>query len=47
VQDVFGAAMNDRVPGIVAALAADNNVSSGREHIDDFAFSLIAPLRAD
>jgi hypothetical protein len=47
VEDVFGAPMNDRVPGIVAALAADNNVSLGSEHIDDFAFSLIAPLRAD
>ena len=47
MQDVFSAAMNDRVSGIVPALAADNNVSLGSEHIDDFAFSLIAPLRAD
>ena len=45
VQNVFDATMNDGVPGIVSALAADHNVGFAREHVDDLAFSLIAPLR--
>ena len=47
MQDVFGAAMNDRVSGIIAALAADDDVGLGREHVDDLPFPFIAPLRAD
>jgi hypothetical protein len=47
VQDVFGAAMNDCMSGIVAALAADHNVGLGREHVDDLPFPFIAPLRTD
>jgi hypothetical protein len=39
--------MNDRVPGVIAALASDNNVSLGREHIDDLSLPFIAPLRPD
>jgi hypothetical protein len=37
--------MNDGVPGIVSALAADHNVGVPSEHVDDLAFSFIAPLR--
>jgi hypothetical protein len=47
VQNVFDASMNDGVSGIVSALAADDNVGFAREHIDDLAFSLIAPLRSN
>ena len=39
--------MNDGVPGVVPSLAADDHVRFGGEHIDDFPFPLIAPLRAD
>jgi hypothetical protein len=45
MQNVFDAPMNDRVPGVVSALAADHNVGFAREHVDNLAFSLIAPLR--
>jgi hypothetical protein len=47
MQNVLNAAMDNRVPGIIATLTADNNVGLGGEHVDDFPFSLIAPLRAD
>jgi hypothetical protein len=39
--------MNNRVSGIVAALAADDNIGFGREHVDDLPFPFIAPLRTD
>ena len=39
--------MNDGVAGVVPALAADDDVRLGGEHVDDFAFAFIAPLRAD
>src|SRR5204863_7702214 len=47
MQNIFRAAMNDGVPGIVTALAADNDVGLGSKHIDDLAFALIAPLHSD
>ncbi len=47
MQNVFHAAMNDSVPSIVTALAADNDVGLGSKHIDDLAFALIAPLHSD
>ncbi len=39
--------MNDGVTGVVPALAANDDVRLGREHVDDFALPFIAPLRAD
>ena len=36
--------MDDSVPGIVATLAADNDVRLGGEHVDDLAFALVTPL---
>jgi hypothetical protein len=45
MQNVFDAPMNDGVPGVVSALAADDNVGFACEDVDDLAFSLIAPLR--
>src|ERR1700682_1136624 len=47
VQNVFRPAMNDGVPGVVSALAADDDIRLGGKHVDDFAFAFIAPLRAD
>jgi hypothetical protein len=37
--------MDDRMSGIVTALTADDNVSLGCEHVDDFPLSFIAQLR--
>src|SRR3954447_2657333 len=39
--------MNDGVAGVVPALAPDHNVRFGREHVDNLALTLVAPLRAD
>ena len=39
--------MNDGVAGVIAALAADDDVGVAGQDIDDLAFSFIAPLRAD
>ena len=47
MQNVFRAAMNDGVAGVVAALAADDDVRLRGQDVDDFAFPFIAPLRAD
>ena len=44
MQYVLDAAINDRVPGIVAALTADNNVGLGSKHVDDLPLALVAPL---
>ncbi len=47
VQDVFFAAVNDGVPGVVAALGADDDVGVLGQDVDDLAFAFIAPLGAD
>ncbi len=47
MEDEFLSAMNDGVPGIVAALAADHDVGLAGENVDDLALAFIAPLRAD
>ena len=47
MENVFFAAMNDGVAGVVAALTADDDVGVSGQDIDDFAFAFIAPLRAD
>ena len=44
---INGAIDDERVPGIMPALKADDDVCARREQIDDLAFALIAPLRAD
>src|ERR1700745_530382 len=44
---VFHAAMNDCMPGIIAALAADNDVRLRSKHVDNLAFALVAPLHSD
>src|SRR5205085_12412571 len=46
-QNVFRAAMNNGVAGVVPALAADHDVRLGRQHVDDLALAFVAPLRAD
>jgi hypothetical protein len=46
VQNVFLLPDKNGVPGVVAALGADNNVGLLGEDIDDFAFALVAPLGA-
>ena len=47
MQNVFFTAVNDGVPGVVAALTADDDVGVPGKDVDDFAFAFIAPLRAD
>ena len=47
MQDVLDAAVNDRVPGVVAALTADNNVCLGSKDVDDLPLALISPLHAN
>ena len=39
--------MNDGVAGVVAALAAHDDVGVPGKDVDDLAFAFIAPLRAD
>ena len=38
---------DERVPGIVAALEADDDVGALRQPVDDLSLALVAPLRAD
>ena len=47
VENIFLTTDDDRVSGIVAALAADDDVSFISEEVDDFSFTFIAPLGAD
>ena len=47
MKDVFRAAMNDGVAGVISALAADDDVRLVGEHIDDLAFAFVAPLGPD
>lgn len=47
VQDVFLRADEDGVAGVVAARVAHDDVGRLGEHVDDFAFALVAPLSAD
>ena len=41
------AADHQRVSRVVSALEAYDHIGVGRQHIDDFALALVAPLRAD
>ena len=47
VEDVFLLADKNRVPGVVAALGADDDVRLVRQHVNDFSFAFVAPLGAD
>jgi Protein of unknown function (DUF3309) len=47
MQNIFLAAMNDGVPGIVSTLTADHDIGGGREHVDDIPLPFVTPLRAD
>ena len=47
VQNIFLAAVDDGVSGVVAALAADDDIRLLGQDVDDFAFAFIAPLGAD
>ena len=47
MQDVFLAAVNNSVTGIIAPLAAHDDIGISRQHVDDLTFAFIAPLRAD
>ena len=39
--------VDDGVPGIGAAVAADDQVRVARQQVDDLAFALVAPMAAD
>ena len=47
MQDIFDAAIYDRVPGVVAALTPDDDISPGSKDVDDLALALVAPLHSN
>ena len=47
VEDEFLLPVHDGVPGVVAALGADDDTGLIGEKVDDFAFAFVAPLGAD
>ena len=46
MKDVFGVVGNHRVACVVASLATSNDVGRFGEVVDNFTFSLVAPLEA-
>ena len=46
MQGEFALFVDDRVAGVAAALAADDDIVFGREQVDHAAFSLVAPVDA-
>src|SRR5947207_4586343 len=47
MQNIFLAAMNDRMAGIVPTLTADHDIGVGGKNVDDLPLPFVAPLRAD
>src|SRR5437016_7656609 len=47
MQNIFLAAMNDSVAGIVPTLTAHHDIGVGGKHVDDLPLPFVAPLRAD
>jgi len=47
VQNVFNATMKDRVSGVIAALASNNDVSLRGKHVNNLALTFVAPLRSN
>ena len=47
MQDRLLVADDERVPGVVAALKTHDGAGAVREHVDDGALALVAPLRPD
>jgi hypothetical protein len=47
VQDVLLLTDDDRVAGVIPALATDNDVGFVREEVDDLSFSFVTPLGAN
>jgi hypothetical protein len=46
VEDIFLVANENGVAGVVAALGPDDDFHRLGQHVNDFAFALIAPLGA-
>jgi hypothetical protein len=47
VEDDFRPPDINRMPGVMAALVAGDDVKGGRQEIDDLAFAFIPPLGAE
>ena len=47
MQNIFRPTVNNGMPGVVAALAANDHVGFACEYVDNLTFPFIAPLRAD
>jgi hypothetical protein len=47
VENVFNATMEDSVPGVIAALAANNDINLRGKHVDNLALTFVAPLRSN
>jgi hypothetical protein len=39
--------MEYSVPGVIAALASNNNINLSGKHVDNLAFTFVAPLRSN
>ncbi len=46
MQDVAFVAVDDGMPGVVAALAAHDDLRRPGQHVDDLALPFVAPLRS-
>ena len=47
MQNIFLAAMNDGMAGIIPTLTAHDDIGVGGKNVDDLALPFVAPLRAD
>ena len=47
MQDELLLSHHNGVPGVGAALVADDDIGLGREKVDDLAFALVAPLGSE
>jgi hypothetical protein len=47
VENVFNATMEDGVPGVIAALTANDDISLCGKNVDNLTLAFVAPLRSD
>jgi hypothetical protein len=47
VENVLDAAIENSVPGVIAALAANNDISLRGKHVDNLTLTFVTPLRSD
>jgi hypothetical protein len=47
VENVFDATIENSVAGVIASLAADDDVSLRGKNVDNLTFAFVAPLRSN